>query len=418
MELKEQLSALQAELKVYFEKAAKEKDEFGTMLGTTKTAIEALQKQTDAIDVKLAQRVTPDASAGSSLEKEVKENENVLRLMRDKRGSAVISLTPKSAAELYERKAILGGDINIIGTGQGVTTATTGVLTIDRIPGITPEARQTLRVRDLFRATPTTMQVIDFVKVLSPLSIASPVPEASVKPENNLQFLSASERVKTIATWIPATKQILDDFSELLSFIRTSMPYYVNLEEELQFLSGDDIGEDLDGIIPQANAFNGTLLNATQGWNRIDVIGRAIQQITASKELDPSFVVMHPNDWWSIRLTKDQFGRYILGDPQMPSMGGTGGMGGQQVVRPNIFGLDIVSTTSMVSGQFLVGTGNPIACEIRDRMEMQVEISTEHASYFTSNLVAIRAEKRVAIIVKRPASFVSGSFTTSPNTGN
>jgi HK97 family phage major capsid protein len=72
----------------------------------------------------------------------------------------------------------------------------------------------------------------------------------------------------------------------------------------------------------------------------------------------------------------------------------------------------------MVSGQFLVGTGNPIACEIRDRMEMQVEISTEHASYFTSNLVAIRAEKRVAIIVKRPASFVSGSFTTSPNTGN
>jgi HK97 family phage major capsid protein len=410
MELKDQLSALQAELKTHFEKAAEEKKEFGTMLGTTKASIEALQKQVDAIDVKLANRVIQDGTQGSTLEKEFKENESLQRLMRDKTGRAFISLNPKSAGELYERKTILGGDINIIATGQGVTLPTSGVLTIDRIPGIVPEARQILRVRDLFTARPTTMQVIDFVKVLSPLGIASPVPEASVKPENNLTFISSSERVKTIATWIPATKQILEDFQELLGFIRSSMPYYVNLEEELQFLSGDDIGEDLHGVIPQATAFNPALLSAVAGWNRIDVIGRAIQQITASKELDPTFVVLHPNDWWSIRLTKDGFGRYILGDPQMPSMGGTQNV----VVRPNIFGLDVVSTTSMVPGTFLVGSGSTIACEIRDRMEMQVEISTEHASYFTSNLVAIRAEKRTCIVVKRPASYVSGSFSTSP----
>src|ERR1700723_1226456 len=114
MELKDQLSALQAELKTHFEKAAEEKKEFGGMLGKTATTIDALQKQVDAIDVKLAQRVIPDANAGPSLEKEIKENENVARLMRDKRGSAVISLSAKSAAELYERKTVLGGDINII----------------------------------------------------------------------------------------------------------------------------------------------------------------------------------------------------------------------------------------------------------------------------------------------------------------
>jgi hypothetical protein len=45
---------------------------------------------------------------------------------------------------------------------------------------------------------------------------------------------------------------------------------------------------------------------------------------------------------------------------------------------------------------------------------MTVEISTEHADYFVRNLVAVRAEKRLALVTKRPASFVSGSFTTSP----
>jgi hypothetical protein len=38
------------------------------------------------------------------------------------------------------------------------------------------------------------------------------------------------------------------------------------------------------------------------------------------------------------------------------------------------------------------------AAERRDRMEMQVEISTEHSDYFVRNLVAVRAEKRLALV--------------------
>jgi HK97 family phage major capsid protein len=66
-----------------------------------------------------------------------------------------------------------------------------------------------------------------------------------------------------------------------------------------------------------------------------------------------------------MRLQKDAFGRYILGDPQT-------------AVRPSLFGLDVVPTTSITLGTFLVGSGNPVAAEIRDRMDMTVEISTEN----------------------------------------
>jgi HK97 family phage major capsid protein len=70
----------------------------------------------------------------------------------------------------------------------------------------------------------------------------------------------------------------------------------------------------------------------------------------------------------------------------------------------------------MPVGQFLVGSGNPAAAEIRDRMGMQIEVSTEHSDFLVRNLVAIRSEKRLAMVVKRPNSFVSGTFLTSPVT--
>ena len=113
--------------------------------------------------------------------------------------------------------------------------------------------------------------------------------------------------------------------AELMTFIRTMMPYYVNLAEELQLLSGDNVGEDLHGLIPQAAAFlTSELLTRSRAGTRSISSVAAIQQITAAKELPPTFVVMHPNDWWDIRLTKDGFGRYILGDPQQGSLAGVG----------------------------------------------------------------------------------------------
>ena len=293
----EKLLALQAELKTYFEKAAEQQKANGTISEELKTKIEAVQKQADAIDAKITAAVAGAPEEEDTLEAQMKSDPGVQRLLKDKRGNAVINFTGKTARSLFERKTTL--------TTTAVGFAVSGVLPIGRLPEITMEPRQQLTIRDLLTATPTTFQVVDFVKVLAPMTNASPVAEASTKPENAVTFTTVSERAKTIATWIPATRQVLDDFSELMTFIRTMMPYYVNLAEEQQLLSGDGTGENLHGLIPQASAFSVGLLDAAAGWNKIDIIGRAIQQITAAKELMPTFCVVHPNDWWDIRLTKD-----------------------------------------------------------------------------------------------------------------
>lgn len=352
----------------------------------------ALQTQVDAIDTQDRTRHT--GGGEKSLVEMLRDNEDVARLVRDRKGAAVITFSGADYSGFLSRKT------NITSTAVGAMTS--GVLQIDRTPGITQEARQALKVRNVLTARPTTMQVVDFVKVATPMGIASPQTEASAKAENAATFTTASEKVQTIATWIPATRQVLDDFTELAGFINSSLNYYVDLAEEIQLLSGDGTGVNLHGLITQAAAFDTTLLTPTSGWNKIDIVGHAVQQIVETKEIEPTFVILNPRDWWGMRLQKDSFGRYILGDPQ------------SEVSTPNLFNLTPVSTTSISRGTFLVGSGDPAACEIRDRLEMQIEISTSHSDFFTRNLLAVRAEKRLALVVKRPASFVYGSFSSSP----
>lgn len=393
MELENQLSGLQSELKAHFAKAAEEKSQFGTMLNETKTAIDNLQKQVDAIDAKMAARHTGEATP--SLIDTLKENDDVQRLIRaeGKGSSVVISLKGAQVAQIMERKTTI--------TSGAVGAQTTGVLAIERTPGIVAEARQALTVRNLLASRPTTMQVLDFVRVNSPMAKASPQVEASASVENAVTFTAASEKVKTISTWAPATRQILSDFGELAGFLNSSLAYYTDAAVETELLSGDGTGEHLNGLVTLASDFDSGLFDAADGWNKLDVVSAAVQQIEEAKEISPTFVVMAPRDVWQLRRLKDNQGRYIFGDPQSDA-------------PFSLWGLNVVKTTSMANGHFLVGSGSNVVAEIRDREEMQIELSTQHSDFFTKGLVAVRSECRLALVTYRPGAFVQGQFSQSP----
>lgn len=345
----------------------------------------------------------PPPLEGKSLRDTLRESESLSKLFRDKSGSAVFELTGRARAE-FDKKTILE---------SGVGAQTTGVMPIHRIPGVVPEARQVLSIRDLLPQRPTTQLVIDFAKVDAPMAIASPQTEGSAKASNTATFTTASQQIRTIATYTTASKQILDDLSDLMAFLQGSLAYAVGLATEIQILSGDNTGSNLNGLITQATAFDTSLLSAPYGWNRIDILGRAIQQIQASKEVAPSFFVVHPSIWWAIRLTKDSYGHYLTGPPMMPA--GTAVTGGVVAGAPTLFGLTPVVTTCMSEGNFLVGSGDPACVELRVRSGLQIEIATQHASDFTANLVTIRCEERLALVCFRPGSYIYGSIaTTSP----
>ena len=90
-------------------------------------------------------------------------------------------------------------------------------------------------------------------------------------------------------------------------------------------------------------------------------------------------------------------------------------IGDPQSVAPfQLWGRPVVTTSIMTKGYFLVGAGTPNAVELREKMGVTVELSTEDADNFTYNLVTIRAESRLALCVYRPEAFVYGALTQSP----
>ena len=227
-----------------------------------------------------------------------------------------------------------------------VGTATSGVLQIDRIPGITAEARQILGSGSAAARGQPHVIVVDFVKVSTPMAIASPVAEGSIKPENSMTFTTVSEKVRLLATWIPATRQVLDDFTELLAFIR------VDLALLRQFGRGTAIaGRRLYRRKFAWLVEPGDLL---QLWlccrprrlagQQIDIIAAAIAQIAAAKEIPPDLVMLNSSDWLKIRVNQR-------------TEGGISWAIRRSLIRPSIFGLDVGPNHIIAQGTFLVGSG-------------------------------------------------------------
>ena len=71
----------------------------------------SVQAQVDAIDVQAGGEALCRSSfgTGSTLLKTIQENESIRRILRDKRGSAVLHLKGREYAELMDRKSIISG---------------------------------------------------------------------------------------------------------------------------------------------------------------------------------------------------------------------------------------------------------------------------------------------------------------------
>jgi HK97 family phage major capsid protein len=161
-------------------------------------------------------------------------------------------------------------------------------------------------------------------------------------------------------------------------------------------ISGDNTGQNLDGLIGQATDFDTSLLPSS--YNRLDVIATAIRQAERS-DYGVDVIVLNVDDFWLMALTKTSQGEYIFGDPSAATI-------------PRLWGRPVAVTNSISSGTFLVGSS--MTALIRDRMEAIVEVSENVGDDFLSNMIVLRCEERLALQVMRPAAWIYGSMTTSP----
>lgn len=284
--------------------------------------------------------------------------------------------------------------INATGASQPLVQA-------ERVPGIIHAPERILTVRDMLPVATTASNLIEFPKENVFTNNAGPqigespeVYENVAKPESGITFTLSSEAVRTLAHWIPASRQVLDDSTMLAGYINARLMYGLKLKEETQLLLGSGVNGELNGIYTQATAYTVQSPNLT---NELDIIRESIKQAHVSEYL-PTAIVLNPLDWYDIDVKKvgSSDDRYVVGNPR-------------EMTAPRLWGLPVVVTNSIAANTFLVGAFD-IGAQIWDRQASAIEVSRENSDNFVKNMVTILAEERLALTVYRAAAFIKGSL--------
>lgn len=221
---------------------------------------------------------------------------------------------------------------------------------------------------------------------------AATVAEGNSKPESALAWTLRTDTARKIATWIPATKESLDDVSWLESQIRGRLAYMVRRKEEDQLLNGDGNAPNVLGLLNRS----GLQTQAKGADPTPDTVYKAMQKVrgaNGSGFAEPTAFIVHPNDWTDIKLLRTADGMYIWGNPSDEG-------------PDRIWSMPIRQTTAITEGTGLVGAFRPYA-EVMRREGITITLSTEHSTYFIENKVALLAEERLALAVYRPSAFCS-----------
>jgi HK97 family phage major capsid protein len=198
-----------------------------------------------------------------------------------------------------------------------------------------------------------------------------------------------------VGHFIKITRQLAMDNAALAAFINRRMVYGANLRVENQIVAGNGTNPNLSGLTNAGNftahGYSAASLTAAglSPTNRFDLIGKMIGDCALS-DYPADVVILNTADWWTMRLAKDGQGRYLLGDP------------GSNVV-PALFGRPVVASNAMVAGKVWVGSLSQ-AATLHNREGIALDLSDSDENNFQLGLVTVRAMRRLALTVEKPAA--------------
>ena len=341
--------------------------------------LEALETRSTDIEQKLAsRRGSGGADEPKSLGQMVTESEDVKNFFGKSGAKGAIRITVSNAI-------------------TSATGSAGSLITPQRDTEIVGIPRRQMTIRQLLQVGETTSNSIEYARMLARTNAAAVVAEGALKPESNYTWELDDAPVRTIAHWVPVSRQAMDDAPQLRSEIDGELRYGLDLVEEVEILKGDGTGQHLHGLVPQATPYADQGIEVV-GATKIDILRLALLQASLA-EYPADGIVINDVDWADIELTKDGEQRYIFANVI-------------QLAGPQLWGRPVISTQAMDLDEFLVGAFR-MAAKIWDRMDTEVLISSEDRDNFVKNMLTVRAEKRLALAVKRSQALVSGDFTTA-----
>jgi HK97 family phage major capsid protein len=215
-----------------------------------------------------------------------------------------------------------------------------------------------------------------------------------------MTFALQNEPVRKIAHWIPASEELLEDAPATSSYIDSRLRYGVLRREDQQLLSGTGVAPEIQGILSRTGLAADVV--RTDPQTNADAILEQIVTIESTTGLAVTGVVMNPLAWAAIIGSKLTTGEYLAGGPF------------GSPTAPMIWNRQVALTDQITSTVALVGafrTGG----QVFRHGGVRVATTNAHADYFIKNMVAIRAEERLALAVYRQSAFGKvTSLTVTP----
>jgi HK97 family phage major capsid protein len=263
-------------------------------------------------------------------------------------------------------------------------------------------------VRDAFINAPTTSNMVSFVRhdVASDVNAAAAFTEggATPKAESTIAFDNDEAPVRTIATTVPITDQIMDDEPGLESMVNITLMDFLKQNEDDDLLNGSGVTPELKGLLNTSGiqVADDTYFasNPVQdaGTNNED-LNRLTAALTLVREVGlatPSFVIVSPAALdYMLSITNAQRD-YLAGSPFS-----TTGI-------PRFRGLPVFVSNKIADDHAVVGDGRLAA--VRDRMAAKIDVGYVDKQ-FTLNQKTLGAVVRLAFAVYRPAAFVDVTLT-------
>lgn len=378
--LKEERAALMAKSDEYAVKAgnmtaeeAKESEEIVGRIRDLSAKIKAAEEAAEIMETFRKEHSVPEVSGAKSL------------------GEAF----SKHISEVGGKSAVFSGGVEYAAKDGEIVRdpaklADYNLDTLGSVMPYIPEAR----VTSLFTNAVTERDGVEFLRWTftgDPAAIA----DGALKPQLTGDYTRETANLTEIGAHIIVSEAMLEDETALEAKINDQLTRRLAIVEQAELLTGNGTSPHLAGVL---NASGVGTENATAA-TLADVILKAAADIEDTTGFKADAVVLNPADWYTLRISKDDNGQYLLGGPAFGPYGN-----GSVDIDPALWQLRVVTSSAVPAGTALVGAFRDGATIYR-KGGVRLRATDSHADTFTHDLVTIRIFERVGLVVEYPQAF-------------
>ncbi len=249
---------------------------------------------------------------------------------------------------------------------------------------------------DLLPHIPVTQGSVEYVQDKTPLADQSDkaveVSEGGAKPQAGPTFEVVEEPTATIAAWANMTRQSVADIPQIQGYLDTRLRYSLKRRSDGQAINGDGNSPNLKGLLNRTG-----ILTYAPGSSeaRYKSVRHAIR-VMEDAEAVPEIIVLNPADAEIFDLSNEA----TAGLHAVPNVAGPG--------ASTTWGLRQVRSTAIASGTAMLL--DPVEAAVFDRMAATAYMTDSHASNFTSNILTLLLECRLALGLFSPKGVLKLTF--------